>query len=109
MKSYVEGHSQWPTKWDDLRPFLADVDSDPKRLAAIPDRVHVDFMLKLKDVAAMSPETFSAVEPTEPNFGIRENDVADLLEVIRSRVAFNAVNAMQIPASPAKDKGAAAR
>ncbi len=56
----------------------------------------------------MSPEAFSAIEPTEPNFGKAEYAVADLLKVVRSQAAFNAERAKQIPANAAKGKDAPA-
>jgi hypothetical protein len=86
VASYVGDRGRWPQKWDELQPFLKSVDSDPERLAAVSSRVHVDFTLTLKDVAGMAPDTFSAIEPIGPNYGKQENDVSQLLDVVRSHL-----------------------
>ena len=84
--SYVEAHGRWPQNWDELQPFLKDVDSDPERLAVVRSRVRVDFALTLKDVAGMTPDTFTAIEPIGPNYGKLENVVSELLDVVRSHL-----------------------
>jgi hypothetical protein len=86
VSSYVEARGRWPEKWEELRPFLKDVDSDPERLAAIESRVRVDFALTLKDVAGMTPDTFSAIGPIGPNYGREDHEVSQLLDVVRSRL-----------------------
>ena len=40
----------------------------------------VRFDLDLKDIAAMTPETFSAVEQREPNYGTYEWRIATLID-----------------------------
>jgi hypothetical protein len=86
VTAYVEERERWPTNWDELQPFLKNVDPDPERLADVPSRVRIDFTLTLKDVAALDHVTFAAIEPIGPNYGKEDSAISNLLTIVRSRI-----------------------
>ena len=55
-------------------------------------RVTVMFQLELKDIEAMTPETFSAVIESEPNYGLDYTWVRGLLDAVRNARAASKSN-----------------
>ena len=91
LTRFVESNGKWPKSWEELiaadRGQTRGWPNSPEGLADLQSRVNVRFDLDLKDVAAMTPETFSAVEQREPHYPAEENLIADLLRAARDKQA----------------------
>jgi hypothetical protein len=91
LTRFVESTGRWPKSWEELiaadrgqsRGWL----NSPEGLADLQSRVKVRFDLDLKDIAAMTPETFSAVVQRDPHYHAEEYLIADLLRVARKQQA----------------------
>jgi hypothetical protein len=90
LTRFVESTGKWPKSWEEL--IAADRGQSRgwltlERLADLQSRVKVRFDLDLKDIAAMTPETFSAVEQREPNYGTYDWQIAALIDAARKQQA----------------------
>jgi hypothetical protein len=86
LTMYVQSTGKWPKSWDELiaadRGLTRRLSNWPDEIADLQSRVNVRFDLDLDDIAAMTQQTFSAVEQRTPNYGPDEY-VATLLDAVR--------------------------
>jgi hypothetical protein len=85
VTTYLENNPEWPNSWDDLERTSVPLHSHKYELPASPiefeewkKRVCIDFTLTRSEVAAMTPENFSAIRPIGPCW---PPDVRNLLKV----------------------------
>src|SRR5262245_23551411 len=70
----TQNPGQWPTSWDDLtRTAIPEKDQRgmfrwPDDVQKIQKRLHIDFGLKVADVAKMTPDNFTAVQQLGPSY-----------------------------------------
>jgi hypothetical protein len=91
LTRFVQATGRWPKSWEEFaganpvqRGGLLDW---PKGIGDLQSRVTINFQLDLKDIEAMTPETFSAVEQAAPNYGPEDARVRALLNAVRSKRA----------------------
>jgi hypothetical protein len=95
LTKYAQDTGKWPKSWHEL--VAADRGSTrrlynwPEGMADLQSRVKVRFELNLDDIAAMTPQTFSAVEQLDPHYPIEEDLIADLLKAARNEQAATKV------------------
>lgn len=89
LTAYVETtDGDWPTSWDDLVQTVPAESRSmwkwPDDLAALKQRVRINFDVTTDEVLKMKPGHFTAVEQIGPNYGPSEAAILDLQDVIRS-------------------------
>jgi hypothetical protein len=91
LTAFVQSTGRWPKDWEELiasdHGQTRGLPNSPDGLADLQSRVKVRFDLDLDDIAAMTPETFSAVERREPNYGTYEWRITNLLDTVRKQQA----------------------
>ncbi|HEY2148147.1 MAG TPA: hypothetical protein VGH32_09430 [Pirellulales bacterium] len=87
LTRFVQATGRWPKSWDELaaaesgqRGRLRDW---PRGMDDLQSRVKINFQLELKDIATMTPETFTGVEQRSPNYGPNDDWVGTLLDEVR--------------------------
>ena len=87
LTKFVQSNGKWPKDWGEL---IADDRGQTGRLsnwsdgfADLQSRVKVRFDLDLATIAAMTPDTFSAVIQREPNYITYPDDCRNLLDAVR--------------------------
>jgi hypothetical protein len=88
LRVYLQENSgRWPTSWDEMATVeLGDLGGGfawPRDRGQIENRVFVDFSVTGAAVGKMDAEHFSVVQPLGPNYGPREENIAELIEVAR--------------------------
>ncbi len=92
VTNYVQQSGQWPKNWDELLSFDqrtgGSLSAAYMGIDEVKARVKVDFQLGLRDVAAMTPETFTAIKQRPPNYPDEEGDIAVLLKLARTTLGL---------------------
>jgi hypothetical protein len=82
LEDYIKENQKWPDSWEALatvRPKESSIWDWPNDIGAIRKRVEIDFSLRLDQVAAMRPDSFSAVKQIGPNYGVDEAEIRQLI------------------------------
>lgn len=92
---------KWPTDWSDLHstvPKRLGVWRWPEDATLVEKRVVVDFTLRLEDVCRMTPDTFSAIRQTTPNYGPELDAVRHVIEDCKKCI----ISRQETPTPPTK-------
>jgi len=96
LTSFVQTNSRWPKTWEEL--IAADVGQQrelqdwPGGIADLQSRVKINFQMDLKDIAKMTPESFSAVTQKSPYYRAEEVFVLRLLDAVRKTQSTEKAN-----------------
>ena len=87
VSEYVDRTSgRWPRSWEDIveqLPGHGAKELEPYDLDTFRKRIRIDCSVTCADVAQTDAKTFSAIEPTEPNYGLDEGRIEALLATCR--------------------------
>lgn len=86
---YVTRTGEWPKGWEALRSTsprrIRGAWRWPEDVALVQQRVVVDFAVRSEDVGLMTPDSFSAVRQTNPNYGPETDAVRHLIGECQKR------------------------